>query len=79
MYEILTYLIDLKTLEQYIYIYEDSKLVNASSFTSYAAAHKALGLKSSSNTCSRYIDTYRLYKSKYLFTSKPVDITSEVK
>ena len=35
-------------------------------------SHKALGLKPSSNTCNRYIDTNRLYKSKYIFTSKPL-------
>lgn len=33
------------------------------------------GLKPSSNTCNRYIDTNRLYKNKYLFFSKPKDGT----
>ena len=44
---------------------------------SFSAAHKALGLKPSSNTCNRYIDTGRLYKNKYIFTSKPIDRTSK--
>lgn len=34
------------------------------------------GLNPSSNTCNRYIDTNRLYKNKYIFTSKPIDRAS---
>ena len=30
------------------------------------------GLKYTSNTCNRYLDTNRLYKSKFKFTSKPL-------
>lgn len=55
-----------------IYIYENSKLIKDSPFNSYSNAHKALGLKSTSNTCNRYLDTNRLYKSKYIFTSYPI-------
>ena len=61
-----------------IYIYEKGKLIKGSPFNSYSDAHKALGLKSTSNTCNRYIDTNRLYKSKYIFTSKPIDSASRI-
>ena len=43
---------------------------------SYSMAHKALGLKASSNTCNRYIDTGRLYKNNFIFSSKPIDSAS---
>ena len=56
-----------------VYIYENGSLINGSPFVSYSEVHKVLGLKSTSNTCNRYIDTDRLYKSKYLITSKPID------
>jgi hypothetical protein len=56
-------------LPKTIYIYENGKLIKGSPFNSYSSAHKALGLKSTSNTCNRYLDTNRLYKSKYIFTS----------
>ena len=59
-----------------VYIYAENEMVNGSPFASYSAAHKALGLKSSSNTCNRYIDTNRLYKNKYIFASKPIDRAS---
>jgi hypothetical protein len=55
-----------------IYIYENGKLIKGSPFGSFSCAHKALGLKSTSNTCNRYLDTNRLYKSKFILTSKPV-------
>jgi len=60
-----------------VYIYEGKNMIKGSPFTSYSAAHKSLGLKSSSNTCNRYIDTNRLYKNKYLFSSNPIDSTSK--
>ena len=63
--------------EKIVYIYKDKQLVKGSPFASFSAAHKALGLKSSSNTCNRYIDTNRLYKKEYIFTSKPLDIMSK--
>jgi len=59
-----------------VYIYVNNEMVNGSPFTSFSSAHKALGLKPSSNTCNRYIDTNRLYKNKYIFTSKPIDRAS---
>ena len=59
-----------------VYIYDEDKLVTGSPFASFSAAHKALGLNPSSNTCNRYIDTNRLYKNKYIFTSKPIDRAS---
>jgi len=58
-------------LPKTIYIYENDKLIKGSPFNSYVSAHKALGLKSTSNTCNRYLDTNRIYKSKYVFTSTP--------
>ena len=60
-----------------VYIYENENMVQGSPFISYSKAHKALGLKPSSNTCNRYIDTNKLYKNKYIFTSKPIDRTSK--
>lgn len=63
--------------ENIVYIYKDKQLVKGSPFASFSAAHKALGLKPSSNTCNRYIDTNRLYKKEYIFTSKPLDIMSK--
>ena len=59
-----------------VYIYTNEGLIEGSPFASFSLAHKALGLKSSSNTCNRYIDTNKLYKGKYLFSSKPVDSAS---
>nr|YP_009136836.1 LAGLIDADG endonuclease [Fusarium culmorum]AKB93389.1 LAGLIDADG endonuclease [Fusarium graminearum]CDL73548.1 Included in intron of cob n1 TaxSordaria macrospora k-hell RepIDF7WD38_SORMK [Fusarium culmorum CS7071]AKE07441.1 LAGLIDADG endonuclease [Fusarium culmorum]QID44155.1 LAGLIDADG endonuclease [Fusarium culmorum]CAB4246886.1 heg15 [Fusarium culmorum] len=59
-----------------VYIYDGSEMVKGSPFASFSTAHKALGLKPSSNTCNRYIDTNKLYKNKYIFTSKPIDSAS---
>ena len=59
-----------------VYIYTDEGMIEGSPFTSFSSAHKALGLKPSSNTCNRYIDTNRLYKNKYIFSSKPIDSAS---
>jgi len=60
-----------------VYIYtKEGGLIEGSPFASFSLAHKALGLKSSSNTCNRYMDTNRLYKSKFIFSSKPIDSTS---
>lgn len=47
-------------------------MVKAYPFASYSAAHKSWGLKPSSNTCNRHIDTNRLYKNKYIFSYKPI-------
>jgi len=59
-----------------VYIYKDNKLLQGSPFSSYSLAHQALGLRSSSNTCNRYIDTGKLYKKIYLITSEAKDLTS---
>ncbi|KAJ3213411.1 hypothetical protein HK099_007407 [Clydaea vesicula] len=59
-------------IQKTIYIYENGKLIKGSPFSSFSNAHKALGLKSTSNTCNRYLDTNRLYKSKFIFTSKHI-------
>jgi hypothetical protein len=59
-----------------VFIYTKDGLMEGSPFVSFSLAHKALGLKSSSNTCNRYIDTNRLYKGKYIFSSKPIDSAS---
>jgi hypothetical protein len=59
-----------------VYIYNTEGMVEGSPFVSYSSAHKALGLNPSSNTCNRYIDTGRLYKNTYIFTSNPIDRTS---
>lgn len=61
-----------------VYVSENKNMVKGSPFASYSNAHKSLGLKPSSNTCNRYIDTDRLYKNKYIFSSKPIDSTSKV-
>ncbi|UKA47939.1 hypothetical protein D8B26_M00720 (mitochondrion) [Coccidioides posadasii str. Silveira] len=60
-----------------VYIYTNEGMIEGSPFISFSAAHKALGLNPSSNTCNRYIDTNRLYKNKYIFTSKPIDSASK--
>lgn len=59
-----------------VYIYTNEGLIEGSPFASFSAAHRALGLKSSSNTCNRYMDTNKLEKNKYIFTSKPLDSAS---
>lgn len=61
-----------------VYIYTNEGIVEGSPFTSFSMAHKALGLNPSSNTCNRYIDTNRLYKNKYIFSSKPIDSASRI-
>lgn len=48
-------------------------MIVVSPFISFSAAHKALGFNPSSNTCNRYIDTNKLYKNKYIFTTKPIN------
>lgn len=60
-----------------VYIYTNEGMIEGSPFITFSAAHKALGLNPSSNTCNRYIDTNRLYKNKYIFTSKPIDRASK--
>jgi hypothetical protein len=59
-----------------VYIYTNKGIIKDSPFVSYSSAHKALGLNPSSNTCNRYIDTGRLYKNNFIFSSKPIDSAS---
>ena len=61
-----------------VYIYTNKGMIKGSPFVSYSSAHKALGLNPSSNTCNRYIDTGRLYKNNFIFSSKPIDSASRV-
>ena len=61
-----------------VYIYTNEGMIEGSPFVSYSSAHKALGLNPSSNTCNRYIDTGRLYKNNFIFSSKPIDSASRV-
>ena len=56
-----------------VYVYRNKELIEGSPFLTYSSAHKALGLDSSSKTCSRYIDTGKLYKNEYLFISQPLE------
>ena len=46
-------------------------------FYSSGETKDLLGLNPSSNTCNRYIDTGRLYKNTYIFSSNPIDRTSK--
>jgi len=52
-----------------VYIYKNGELIKGSPFLKYSDAHKALGLNPSSNTCNRYLNTGKLYKNQYLFSS----------
>ena len=54
-----------------VYIYTNEGLIEGSPFAFFSLAHKALGLKSSSNTCNHYIDTNRLYKVNIFFHLSP--------
>jgi hypothetical protein len=65
-----------KLNQNIVYIYKDNKLVEGSPFLKLSDAHRALGLSPSSKTCHRYLDTGKLYKNKYLFSSTPI-ITNE--
>jgi hypothetical protein len=50
-----------------VYVYEDGKNIEMSPFSSFSLATKTLNIKS--NIISRYIDTGKLYKDKYIFSS----------
>lgn len=47
------------------------KELKGSPFSTYGAGHEALGLKRSSTVIGKYIDTGKLYKDKYIFSSVP--------
>ena len=64
-----------------VYIYEcfayapndkNKKILKGSPFSTYGEGHVVLGLRRSSRTIGRYIDTGKKYKDKYLFSSVPL-------
>lgn len=56
----------------YVHSSEGYKELKGSPFSSYGAAHIAIDLKPGSRVIGRYIDTGKLYKDKYIFSSVPV-------
>lgn len=50
-----------------VYVYKEGKEIDMSPFSSYSSATKTLNIDS--NIISRYIDTEKLYKNKYIFSS----------
>lgn len=58
--------------EKTIYLYDNNELVLGSPFKTYAEVNEVLGLKKTGRTIYRKIDTNKLYKDKYLITSKPI-------
>ena len=56
-----------------VYVYECGlkgyKKLKGSPFSTYGDAHEVIGLKRSSRVIGRYIDTDKMYKNKYIFTS----------
>ena len=56
-----------------VYIYKQDQIIKGSPFKSYGEAQKAIGLNSNSRAISRNIDTGKLYKNIYLFTSHPLN------
>jgi len=50
-----------------VYVYKDGKEIEMSHFSSYSLAIRTLNINS--NIISRYIDTGKLYKNKYIFSS----------
>ena len=60
-----------------VHIYEcnsrsDLKEVKGSPFSTYGDGHEVLGLKRGSRVIGRYIDTGKVYKDKYKFSSVPL-------
>jgi hypothetical protein len=59
-----------------VYVYECGskgyKELKGSPFSSYGAGHVAIGQRPGSRTIGRYIDTGKVYKDKYLFSSVPI-------
>jgi hypothetical protein len=54
-----------------VHVYENDVELPGSPFSTYGAAHKALGLEAKSRTASRFIDTGKKYRNKYIFRSTP--------
>jgi len=55
----------------YIYIYENGKDIGMYPFSSYSLVSKTLNINS--NIISKYIDTGKSYKNKYVFSSIKFD------
>lgn len=60
-----------------VHVYECSSTsdiieIKGSPFSNYGKGHEALGLRKNSRAIGRNIDTGKLYKGKYMFTSKPL-------
>lgn len=55
-----------------VHVYEGDVELVGSPFSTYGAAHKALGLEAKSRTASRFIDTGKKYRGKYIFRSTPI-------
>lgn len=55
-------------------MYKDGVQIEGSPYPTYGAAHQALGLRSNSRVVGRYINTGKLYKNLYLFTSTPINL-----
>jgi hypothetical protein len=56
-----------------LYIYINGKELKGSPFNSFRLGGKAIGLNSVASI-RNYIDTGKIYKSKYTFYSKPVEV-----
>lgn len=54
-----------------VYVYKNGTKLEGSPFNSYSAAHQAIGLKGTSRAIGRNIDTGKLFKGIYLFSSTP--------
>lgn len=55
-----------------VHIYDLSKEVKelpGSPFSTYGAGHKVIGLRAGSRVIGRYIDTGKVYKDRYIFSS----------
>jgi hypothetical protein len=56
-----------------VYVYECGskgyKELKGSPFSTYGDAHEVIGLRRGSRVIGRYIDTEKMYKNKYIFTS----------
>lgn len=64
-----------------VYIYEypefnpmsEYKELKGSPFSTYGAGHQAIGSRRGSRIIGRYIDTNKVYRNKYIFSSIPLD------
>ena len=55
-----------------IYVYKNNQLIEGSPFSNYSCVHKALGLRTNSKICFRYIDTGKFNKQQYIISSEPI-------